>query len=122
MNSENIGNNILQHIKERTFDDFQELLHPHVTSRLLIPSGLITTYDSATLIQKLKQWFEDTDHFELIYSKISNVGNRISVKYRFKVHDQDGWTEVEQQTFCEIANNKIKRFDLLCSGFQPLDS
>jgi hypothetical protein len=121
MNSKIIGENFLQKLKVRDFDGLQGSFHTDVTGRLLISPGLMTVYDSTNLVKKIKQWFGNADHFELMNSTISQVANSLSVNYKFKIHENNVWYECEQQTFSEINDEKIKSFDLLCSGFQKIE-
>ncbi len=85
-----LGGFLLNCISERKFDNLLEFFHPEVKGRLLIPSALLTTYDAQSLIGKMKQWFGDSDHFELLNSEISSVGRSIGVKYKFRRHENDG--------------------------------
>lgn len=121
MNSANIGENFLQKLQARDFDSLQDLFQSNVTGRLLITPGLMTVYDSTNLAKKIKSWFGNADHFELMNSKISFVADRLAVNYKFKLHENNVWYECEQQTFSEINDEKIKSFDLLCSGFQKIE-
>ena len=51
---------------------------------------------------------------------VEPLPDRLSARYRFRVHGEDGWEVVEQQTFLDVdEDGRITAIDLLCSGFRP---
>jgi hypothetical protein len=67
----------------------------------------------------LRTWFGDVDAAEVVASQIEQVGDRTSISYRLRVHEDGRWYSVAQRAFCECADGKIKTMDFLCSGFRP---
>lgn len=67
----------------------------------------------------LRRWFGDADHHELLDGDAEPIADRLHVRYRFRVHDADGWQVVEQPAYCDVKDGKITGLDLVCSGFRP---
>ncbi len=121
MELQNLGEQFLNLLRSKSFDQIPALFHPDATGRMLISSGLLTAYDAASISIRFKHWFGDSDPFELLSSEISSVGKMLAISYKFKAFENSCWYEVEQQTFSEITDGRIKSFNLLCSGFQKVE-
>jgi hypothetical protein len=107
-------------LAERDFHSLLAFFHPGVRARLLIPAGLVTPLDAAGLINKYRQWFGEAVFFEMQGVVITCVGRRLGIFHRvLLLKDADRWSVLEQQTYSSLANGRIERFDLLCSGFEP---
>jgi TusA-related sulfurtransferase len=104
----------------RDFDGLAAGLAPDVRFRYLVPSGSgeLRGQDQATA--KFRDWFGDADALEVESTRIEALPDRTSARYRFLLHEQDGWKEVEQQTYVDVdEEERIAGIDLLCSGFRP---
>ncbi len=113
-----IGEQIVMCIRERDFERLACSFHPNVTSRLLIPSGLVTPIDISTLMSRFQQWFGDADLFDMEDTQITRISDRLHVGYRLRLREEGLWYSVEQQTYSHLEGGIITRFDLLCSGFR----
>ena len=107
-------------LTERDFNSLQAVFHPGVRSRLLIPSGLVTPLDVKGLIEKYRQWFGKAVFFEVQQVNISCIGRQLGIFYQIRLQDADGWSVLEQHAYSRLENGRIERFDLLCSGFEPV--
>jgi hypothetical protein len=107
-------------LSARDFDRLQAIFQPAVRSRLLIPSGLVTPPDARGLMENYQQWFGEATFFEVQRTIINGIGGRLSIFYQILLQDADGWSVLEQHTYSTLENGQIGRFDLLCSGFQPV--
>jgi 23S rRNA A2030 N6-methylase RlmJ len=74
----------------------------------------------AEAAEQLRVWFEDADVIELLDSDVETVADRIKIRYRVRVHEPDGWLEVEQQAYAEPSADGFIRMQLACSGFRPV--
>jgi len=107
-------------LTERDFDRLQAVFHPGVRSRLLIPSGLVTPSDAKGVTAKFREWFGEAVFFEVQRADINRIGRRLHIFYQILLQDADGWSVLEQHAFGSLENGQIKRFDLMCSGFEPV--
>jgi len=106
-------------LSKRDFNSMQAIFHPDVRSRLLIPSRLVTPADAKGVIDNYREWFGEADFFEMRQVDVGCIGRRLHIYYQILLQDADGWSVLEQHAFGNLENGRIKRFDLICSGFEP---
>src|SRR5919204_4723197 len=100
---------------------FGALAHD-VRFRYLIPSGPGALAGAADVAAKYFEWFGDADVVEVQDVLVDPLPDRVSARYRFRVHEGDGWEVVEQQNYVDVdEHGRIASIDLLCSGFRPTD-
>jgi hypothetical protein len=99
------------------------LLAPQVDFRAMTPGRTWEADSPAQLVDEviLGKWFEPTDHIEAI-EEIENgeVADRQSVRYRFRVSNDDGAFLVEQQAYLGVEDEGITYLRIMCSGFRPI--
>ncbi len=106
-------------LRVRDFERLAAVFHPHVRSRLLIPSGLMTPLHVKGLMEKFRQWFGEADQFAVEQADAALIGGCLCIRYHIRLHEHGCWYHVEQQTYSHLEAGRIERLDLLCSGFQP---
>jgi len=95
-------------------------LAPDARFRYLIPPGPGEIVGAAAVAAKYLQWFGEADALRVQSVLVEPLADRISVRYRFLLHEQEGWEVIEQQTFLDMDEElRITAIDLLCSGFRP---
>jgi hypothetical protein len=117
---QHVGEQIVACVGVRDFEGLAEYFRPQVICRLLIPSGLVTSFHVSTLVGYFRQWFGNADHFVIQGSQITQVGNRLHIVYRIRLRQGGLWYLIEQQAYghLDTEDGRIARFDLLCSGFR----
>jgi hypothetical protein len=90
-----------------------------VELRALVPPGVRERSGAAEAGALVAGWFADSTVLELADVSSSEVGDRLHIRYRFTGIEEGAPFVVEQQLYCTVANGKIERADLLCSGFRP---
>src|SRR5439155_14665903 len=104
----------------RDFDGLSAAFAPDARFRYLVPPGPGELTGNASIAAKFRQWFGDADRLEVQHILIEALPDRLSARYRFRVHSEDGWEVVEQQTFLDVdEDGRTAAVDLLCSGFRP---
>jgi TusA-related sulfurtransferase len=94
---------------------------PDARFRYLIPPGPGEVVGAAEVAAKYFQWFGDADVIRVESVLVQPLADRISVRYRFRLHDQERWEVIEQQTYLDMDGElRITAMDLLCSGFRPI--
>jgi ketosteroid isomerase-like protein len=96
-----------------------ECFAPTVQFRALIPPGLRERTGAVEVAALISQWFGDSTGLRLLDSHSAEVGDRLHVSYRFAGVEDGKSYVVEQHLFCTVGDGKIRRADLLCSGFRP---
>ena len=93
-----------------------------VRFRFLIPPGPGEVGGAADVAAKYFDWFGDADVLEVEAVLVDPLPDRLSARYRFLLHEQEGWKVVEQQSYLDVdEQGRITAIDLLCSGFRPVD-
>jgi TusA-related sulfurtransferase len=90
--------------------------------RYLIPGGPGQVGGAADVAAKFLEWFGDADTLRIESILVQPLPDRTSLRYRFLLHEQDAWKEVEQQQYVDVdEHGLISAIDLLCSGFRPVE-
>ena len=98
-----------------------DVLHPEVDFRGLTPSRFWEATDAAGVLDILfGSWFEPSDAIdELVLTEAGDVADRQSVRYRLRVHNDEGAFLVEQQAYLAERDGRIGWMRVVCSGFRP---
>jgi len=116
---ETAGERFLTALRKQDWPELQSCFAANVQFRALVPPGVREGTDAASAAGYLSRWFGDADELILLASDIRQIEDRLSISYRFRVHE-DQWYVVEQRAYCDVGEEGIERMDLLCSGFRPV--
>ena len=100
------------------------LLDPQIDFRAMTPGRTWEAASPAQLVDEviLGKWFEPADRIDAIEAiENGEVADRESVRYRFRVTNNDGAFLVEQQAYLGVAEDRIAFLRVMCSGFRPID-
>jgi len=93
-----------------------------VEFRALIPPGLRERSGAIETASLIAAWFADSTELDLVDAKTEEVEDRLHISYRFQGVEEGEPYLVEQHLFCSVEGGRIKRANLLCSGFRPRPS
>ena len=110
----------VESLAAQDFTALGECLDSEVQFRALIPPGSREASEADGTVEYMRRWFGVADRIELKFADVHPVGDRFSVRYAMRVHE-DRWYDVEQQAYCTVADGRISSMELLCSGFLPVD-
>jgi hypothetical protein len=117
-----LGGQLLEALAARDFDRMPDCFEPTATMRALLPSGPTEAQGATQIVERLRTWFGGADEFEVLDGTVGEVGGRLHVAWRLRLHPtpwgDDAWHVIEQQIYLR-ARERIDAIDLLCSGFQP---
>jgi Sulfurtransferase TusA/SnoaL-like domain len=116
---EAVGEAFLQALVSQDFVTLEALFSPEARFRSLVPNGERFGQTAAEAVGWLKRWFGGADSLEVLQCSVAMMIDRLYLSYRLRVHDEDGWTVIEQQAFCTVKDGKIANMALVCSGFRP---
>jgi TusA-related sulfurtransferase len=106
-------------VAARDFEGVEAAMAAAVRMRSLVPSGPGEVHGPADVAARFRAWFGDADRIEVLGSNAEPIGDRIALGYRFRVHEEVGWSVVEQRAFLDVdPEGRIAGIDLLCSGFR----
>ena len=110
----------IESISHRDFDELNGCLDPEIRFRALVPPGLREAADPSGAIMHYRRWFAGADHFELTESEVEPTSDRVRLRYRIRLHDEDGWALIDQSGYASGLSTSEK-LDLACSGFRPVN-
>ena len=114
---QHLGEAWIRAIAAGTLDRLQQFCHPKVLSRLLLPAGLVTVHNAAELVAEYRAWFGSCTDFKAEASRVSRIGEKLGIFYRFLLQDQGDWYRIEQQLYCIVKDGQVAQLHLLGSGF-----
>ena len=111
----------LEFLGRRDYDGMASCMADDVLFRAMTPGSFRDASGPADTVGVLREWFGDIDVFEMQASAVDSIGDRMRIAYTLRIHDEEGWAVVEQQSYCDVDERAIHSIDLLCSGFRPID-
>ena len=114
-----LGTRFVEAIAAQDPSDLAACFADDAQLRALIPGGLRERAGAAESASLISMWFADSTEMNLVAWSVEDVEDRLHIWYRFAGVEEGEPYLVEQQLFCAVADGKIARADLLCSGFRP---
>ena len=119
---ESLGEDWIRSIKEGALDRLAEFCSPRVTSRLLLPGGLVSLNTAADLVARYRDWFDGYTSIRVEASRVSRVGSKLGIFYRLLLQDGGVSERIEQQLYCILKEGHVQQLHLVCSGFHPVEA
>ncbi len=114
-----VADHFLQALAQRDFSALTSCFDEGTHFRALVPKGLREATSASDAAGYFRQWFGGAERFDLIHSDVEFLAARQHWMWRFDVQRAGERQVVEQQAFASIADGRIVRMELVCSGFQP---
>ena len=73
-------------------------------------------------VRFLRAWFGESDVFVVRFAEVDRVSDRIRVHYRVDVHEEGGWSTVDQTLYGVARDDVLTDVTLACSGFRAIDA
>ena len=109
-------------IAARNYKGIFGAFSPDARFRYLIPPGSGEVAGAADVAAKYLQWFGDAENIDVERALVEPLADRVSVVYRFRLHEAEREEVVEQQLFLDVdGERRITAIDLLCSGFRSIE-
>lgn len=118
------GQRFLEALTQRDFTALEELLAADVWLRALLPRHLDEHYGSGETATAFRSWYGAAQAFEAIAVDHDNVIGKERIRYRFMLRPDwapETWHVIEQSAFLSIKDGLIRKIDLVCTGFLPVD-
>jgi ketosteroid isomerase-like protein len=114
-----LGTRLVRAIAEQDQSALAECFAPNAELRALTPHGLRERAGAGEAASMISGWFGDSTELHLLGSRCDALADRVHVSYRFEGVEEGEPYLVEQHLYCTVADGKVARADLLCSGFRP---
>ena len=117
--SDDLGTRFARAVAARDEAALAACFVPDIEFRALTPPGLRERKGAGETAALFSRWFRDSIDLHLLHSRGDEVGDRLYLSYRLGGVEEGEPFVVEHHLFCTLANDRIERADLLCSGFRP---
>jgi hypothetical protein len=117
---EAVGREFVDALARRDWVRLEACLAADLQFRAVVPNErrpFRDTTDAPGAVDQLRKWFDDADPLVLVDSDVRMIADRLSIRYRFTGHEDDGDFVVEQHGFAETSEEKLVSLRLVCSGF-----
>jgi hypothetical protein len=115
---------LLDAVVTRDFDAMSDILAPDVRLRALLPHSIVETDSAAAAVETFREWFAAHEACESVATGHHTVGGREFFSYTLRARPHwapDQWHTVEQAGYCRVADDRVTRIDLVCTGYFPAD-
>ncbi|HEY7134620.1 MAG TPA: nuclear transport factor 2 family protein [Acidimicrobiia bacterium] len=92
-----------------------------VEMRAVVPRGFREADGPDAAAELICGWFADAELTVLI-REVEPIADRVRLRYRFRALEDGRTSVVEQHGFADVADGRIVKLQLMCSGFRPLDA
>jgi hypothetical protein len=113
----------LDAVATRDLDRLESLLHPDVWFRILLPRGAVDLHDVRAVVERFHEWYLTPSVVRLLDAEHHTMAGREHLRYRFALRPTwapDTWHLIEQTGYARVAEGRIRRLDLVCTGFHPV--
>jgi ketosteroid isomerase-like protein len=110
---------LVRAIAEQDQPALAECFAANAELRALTPHGLREGAGAIEAASMISRWFGDSTELHLLDSRSDELADRMHVSYRLEGVEEGEPYLVEQHLYCTVADGKVARADLLCSGFRP---
>lgn len=113
----------LDALRRRDFDALRDHLSEDVWFRALLTRGLHESKTREEAVRMLSEWYGNASAFETIETAHHSVEGREFIRYQFRL--KPDWAPeqdhiIEQAGFCRVKDGRIRRLDLVCTGFHAV--
>jgi TusA-related sulfurtransferase len=119
---ESLGEDWIRAIQDGALDRLAQFCSPRVTSRLLLPGGLVSLNTATDLVARYRDWFDGYTAIRVEASRVSRVGSKLGIFYRLLLQDGGVSERIEQQLYCILKDGHVQQLHLVCSGFHPVEA
>lgn len=107
-----------------TCDDrrLRELLDDAVWLRAMLVREVVERHDADEAVAMFAGWFGTALEVRVLRSTTTSVATREAVTYRLRLRPHwapDVWHVIEQTGYLRVQDGRIRRLDLVCTGFVP---
>ncbi len=100
-----------------------DLLAEDVWLRCLLPRELVEHHDRAGTLATISGWFGQASQVDVEETFHRTVEGREHVGWRLRLlpdWQPDTWHRIEQVGYVRVTDGRVRRIDLVCTGFHPL--
>lgn len=114
----------LDAVGRRDFAELENVFAPNVWFRALLPRRILESNIASDAIAAFRGWIEGASDFRVLATDHHASQGREFVSYRFLLRPDwapEQWHVMEQSGYLRERAGQISRFDVVCTGFYPVD-
>ena len=118
-----VAQDFLRGVVARDLPALERLLDPQVWFRMLLPRSIVEAHDVPSVLRAFHEWFVTPHEIEPLGAAHDTIEGREHVTWRFRLRPQwapDTWHVIEQTGYVRVADGRVRRLDLVCTGFHPV--
>jgi hypothetical protein len=119
-----IARQFLDALAARDFDAMTTLLADDVWLRALLPRHVAEHHGSKATGGAFRSWFAGAEAFEVVAVGHDTIAGKERIAYRLVLRPNwrpETWHVIEQMAYLSIRSGRVRKIDLVCTGFAPLD-
>jgi hypothetical protein len=100
-----------------------DLLAPDVWLRAMLVRETVEHHDAVAAVAMFRGWFAHAAELRVLRRSTYPVATRDHLSYRVLLRPgwaPDVWHLIEQSGYLRIQDGRVRRIDLVCTGFVPL--
>jgi hypothetical protein len=100
-----------------------DLLAPDVWFRAMLVRETVEHHDAVAAVAMFRGWFAHAAELRVLRRSTYPVATRDHLSYRVLLRPEwapDVWHLIEQSGYLRIQDGRVRRIDLVCTGFVPL--
>jgi hypothetical protein len=114
------GSRLLEALAAHDYAGIEAILHPNVRFRGLTPREIRHVFGATATIAIMRRWFGEQGGIALLDARVSTIGDRLSLRYRYVRGGAGARLLTEQQAYARVEGGRIVDLAILCSGPQPV--
>jgi len=116
-----LGKRFLAALSRRDYGALGECFAADGTLRGIVPPGLREADGREAITVRFRLWTEDIADYEIVESDAAPFADLLRLRWAVQGVDPElGLNAYEQTAYAEVADGKIVRMRLACSGHRPL--
>ena len=116
-----LGTRFLDALSARDYVALAACFAADATLRGIVPPGLREADGREAITARFRLWTEDIADYEIADSEAAPFADLLRIRWAVQGVDPElGLNAYEQTAYAEVADGKIVRMRLACSGHRPL--
>ena len=116
-----IGLQLLDAIRRRDYLDLASCFADDAYMRAVVPPGVREDDGPDAIAARFRLWTEGTDDYQVIDGGVDRFADLLRIRYAIQGVDPElGLCVFEQTAYAEVADGRITKLRLACSGERQL--
>ena len=117
-----LARSFLHAVLARDDPALRRLLADDVWVRAMLVREIIERHDADGAVELFRGWFGRAHELQVLHASTHPAATREAVAYRLRLRPDwapDVWHVIEQSGYARFHHGRIRRLDLVCTGFVP---